>query len=85
MKFQAKGIIKFSDGLELKDPFMELDFVHYKYETNTLKLGCVFYETHNRHQRVFVNDKIIKDQVRTQDITDFLTTDDFLKQFTLIS
>lgn len=84
MIFQAEGIVKFNDGLELLDPKMEITNVNYNFKTNKFDLICEFYELHHKHVRSFHNSKTIIGLVKTEDVIEFIQTDEFLNQFTLI-
>ena len=84
MKFQAIGLIKFNDGLELKDPFMTIKWVNYNFEKNTFDLVLSFYETHFKHVRSFSNPEIITGLVTTENVISFISTDSFLSQFNLV-
>ena len=84
MIFQAKGIVTLEDGTELKDPFMEIKDVVYHFKTNKFDLVLEFYETHHKHIRFFENDTVIIGLVKTEDVLNFISTDDFLSQFSII-
>lgn len=85
MIFQADGIIKFNDGLELLNPKMKIKNVNYDMEKNEFDLICSFYELHNENIRTFHNPKKIIGLVKTEDVVEFVGTHEFLKQFKLIS
>lgn len=85
MIFQANGIIIFNDGMELQNPKMEITNVNYNFKTNTFDLICEFYELHHKHVRSFHNPKEIIGLVKTEDVLEFIQTDEFLSQFSLVS
>ena len=85
MKFQAEGIITFEDGLELKDPFMERSKLLYDFDTGTFEIEFKFYETHGINKRWFKNDVVIVGSVEDADVINFISTNEFLSQFSIQS